>query len=203
MNPGVCFNAQIVNNSSSCISPRISGQSLAIHSLSLHTYNNWTAWKFQFISFSIRSNVSSQHDQQDERSTGQLPNQSGHCPLTGCYFEPWLGSGQKHFIVENEEWDEDRSEKSLFHFCGACTPMFRGHFHCCSPLSTYCNSACKLIHPLNLKRSKKLLAVLSVVRWNGTCTMYNETGHAKELLVPCLIWSCFPKCFGPGLLSVE
>ena len=33
--------------------------------------------------------------------------------------------------------------------------------------------------------------------------MYNETGHAKEMLVPCFIWSCFPKCFGPGLLSVE
>ena len=134
-----------------------------------------------------------------DRST---PQSVGHCPLTGCYFEPWLASGQKLFVLENKEWDEDRSEKSLFHFCGACTPMFHGHFHCCSPLSTYCNSARKLTHPLTLKGSKKLLAVLGVVRWNGTCTI-QQTGHAKEMLVPCFIWICFPKCFGPGLLSVE
>ena len=34
--------------------------------------------------------MTSKHDQQDERFTGQLPNQSGHCPLTGCYFVPCL-----------------------------------------------------------------------------------------------------------------
>ena len=28
-----------------------------------------------------------QHDRQGERLTGQLPNQSRHCPLTGNYFE--------------------------------------------------------------------------------------------------------------------
>ena len=39
MNPNVCFNKQIVNNSSSCISPRISDQSSALHSNSLHTDN--------------------------------------------------------------------------------------------------------------------------------------------------------------------
>ena len=32
--------------------------------------------------------MTGQHDQQDERLTGQLSNQSGHCPLTGRYFEP-------------------------------------------------------------------------------------------------------------------
>ena len=32
--------------------------------------------------------MTGQHDRQDERLTGQLPNQSGHCPLTGRYFEP-------------------------------------------------------------------------------------------------------------------
>ena len=34
--------------------------------------------------------MTSQHDRQDEKLTGQLPNQSGHCPLTGRYFEPWV-----------------------------------------------------------------------------------------------------------------
>ena len=34
--------------------------------------------------------MTSKHDQQDERFTGQLPNQSGHCPLTGRYFVPCL-----------------------------------------------------------------------------------------------------------------
>ena len=32
--------------------------------------------------------MTGQHDRQDEKLTGQLPNQSGHCPLTGRYFEP-------------------------------------------------------------------------------------------------------------------
>ena len=34
--------------------------------------------------------MTGQHDRQDERLTGQLPIQSGHCPLTGRYFEPCL-----------------------------------------------------------------------------------------------------------------
>ena len=34
-------------------------------------------------------NVSGQHDWQDERLTGQIPDQAGHCLLTGRYFEPW------------------------------------------------------------------------------------------------------------------
>ena len=50
-------------------------------------HGNFNIW---FISFSIRSNVTGQHDRQDERLTGQLSNQSGHCPLTGRYFEPWV-----------------------------------------------------------------------------------------------------------------
>ena len=75
-------------NGSSFISPRITDQSSTIHSDSLHTdnnWNNWTWWKFWFILFSIRSNVTGQHDWQDERLTGQLPNQSGHCLLTAPY----------------------------------------------------------------------------------------------------------------------
>ena len=32
--------------------------------------------------------MTGQHDRQDEKLTGQLANQSGHCPLTGRYFEP-------------------------------------------------------------------------------------------------------------------
>ena len=39
--PRCCFNARIVNNGSSCIPPRISDQSSAVH-----TDNNWTALKF-------------------------------------------------------------------------------------------------------------------------------------------------------------
>ena len=35
--------------------------------------------------------MTSQHDRRDEKLTGQLPNQSGHCPLTGGYFVPCLG----------------------------------------------------------------------------------------------------------------
>ena len=49
MNPNVCFNARIVNNVSSCISPRISDQRFAMHSDSLHTDNNWNNWfHFQY-----------------------------------------------------------------------------------------------------------------------------------------------------------
>lgn len=74
--PDVCFNVQIVNNGSSCMSLRISDQSYAIHSELLHTdnnWNNWTAWKLLSISFLIRSNVTSQHEWQDERLIGQFP----------------------------------------------------------------------------------------------------------------------------------
>ena len=42
----------------------------------------------EIMSSSIRSNVTGQHDWQDERLTGQLPNLSEHCPLTGRYFDP-------------------------------------------------------------------------------------------------------------------
>ena len=38
----------------------------------------------------MQSNVTGQHDRQDRRLTGQLPNHYGHCPLTGRYFEPWI-----------------------------------------------------------------------------------------------------------------
>ena len=34
--------------------------------------------------------MTGQHDRQDEKLTGQLANQSGHCPLTGRYFEPCI-----------------------------------------------------------------------------------------------------------------
>ena len=92
--PDVCFNPPIVNNGSGCISPRISDQSSSIHSNSLHndnSWNNWTAWKFYLsTTFLIWSKVTGQHDQQDERLTGKLPNQSRHCPLTGRYFEPCI-----------------------------------------------------------------------------------------------------------------
>ena len=31
-----------------------------------------------------------QNDRQDKSLTGQVHDQAGHYPLTGCYFEPWL-----------------------------------------------------------------------------------------------------------------
>ena len=75
-----------------CISPRISDQSSAIRSYSLHSDNNWTAWRFKFISFSKRSNVTGQHDRLDERLTGQFPNQSGHCLLAPVALQRGLTS---------------------------------------------------------------------------------------------------------------
>ena len=32
--------------------------------------------------------MTGQNDQPDESLTGQVHDQAGHCPLTGCYFEP-------------------------------------------------------------------------------------------------------------------
>ena len=78
---------RIVNNGPSCISPGISDQNSAIHSDLLLTDNNWKNWT---AFFSIQSNETGQHDQQDKRLTGQLPNQSGHCPSTSRYFEPCI-----------------------------------------------------------------------------------------------------------------
>ena len=112
VNPDVCFNAWIVNNSSSCISPRISDQSSAIYSDSLHTDNNWnnlTAWKCQFILFSIWSNVTGQHDRQGEKFTIQLPNQSGRCALTGHYLEscePLVSLTEEKKGITKTKWKE-------------------------------------------------------------------------------------------------
>ena len=33
--------------------------------------------------------MTGQNDRQDKSLTGQVHDQAGHCPLTGCYFEPW------------------------------------------------------------------------------------------------------------------
>ena len=40
----------------------------------------------------MQSNMTSQHDWQDKRLTGQLPTLSGHCPLTSHSFEPCIYS---------------------------------------------------------------------------------------------------------------
>ena len=34
--------------------------------------------------------MTGQNNWQDESLTGQVHDQAGHCPSTGCYFEPWL-----------------------------------------------------------------------------------------------------------------
>ena len=36
--------------------------------------------------------MTGQNDRQDESLTGQVPDQAGHCPLTGRYFEPCKGT---------------------------------------------------------------------------------------------------------------
>ena len=33
--------------------------------------------------------MTGQNDRPDESLTGQAHDQARHCPLTGCYFEPW------------------------------------------------------------------------------------------------------------------
>ena len=35
--------------------------------------------------------MTGQNDREDKSLTGQVHDQAGHCPLTGCYFEPWEG----------------------------------------------------------------------------------------------------------------
>ena len=37
---------------------------------------------------SILKSLHAKNDRQDESLTGQVHDQAGHCPLTGCYFEP-------------------------------------------------------------------------------------------------------------------
>ena len=41
--------------------------------------------------------MTGQNDRPDESLTGQVHDQAGHCPLTGCYFEPW--DSIKDFII--------------------------------------------------------------------------------------------------------
>ena len=49
----------------------------------------------------------SKNDRQDESLTGQVRDQAGHCPLTGCYFQPWVcanvmqNSGLVNFVPES------------------------------------------------------------------------------------------------------
>ena len=48
--------------------------------------------------------MTGQHDRQDETLTTQIHNQSGHCPLTGRYFEPWLKSSTSTNILKFESF---------------------------------------------------------------------------------------------------
>ena len=34
--------------------------------------------------------MTGQNDLQDESLTGQVRDQAGHCPLSGCYFQPCI-----------------------------------------------------------------------------------------------------------------
>ena len=44
-----------------------------------------------FFYFDVIVNVTGQHDRRIENLTRQTPNPAGHCPVTGRYFQPWLG----------------------------------------------------------------------------------------------------------------
>ena len=79
------FNARVVNNSSCCISSGISDQSSANDNTHRVATTETTEQHGNLNLFHFQNN---QHDWQDERLTGQLPNQFGHCLLTGRYFEP-------------------------------------------------------------------------------------------------------------------
>ena len=35
--------------------------------------------------------MTGQNDRQDESLTGQVRDQAGHSPLTGCYFQQFMG----------------------------------------------------------------------------------------------------------------
>lgn len=91
------------------ISSRISDQNSTLNSNKLHTDNNWTAWNLKKISFSTQLNVNSEHDRQDKKLTGWLPNQFGHCPLTGQYFEPciWHKSTNWGHYLYTFHWRQD------------------------------------------------------------------------------------------------
>ena len=39
----------------------------------------------------LHPKMTGQNDLQDKSLTGQVHDQAGHCPLTGCYFEPCTG----------------------------------------------------------------------------------------------------------------
>ena len=72
-------------------SPRISDQSSANDNTQQLATTETTAQHGNFNSFHFQNDqMTGQHDWQDERLTGQLPNRFGQCPLTGCYFEPWV-----------------------------------------------------------------------------------------------------------------
>ena len=68
---------------------RISYQSSAIHSDSINNnWNNWLAGTLNLFHFQYDWILTGQNDRQDENLTGQIHSQSGHCLLTGPYFEP-------------------------------------------------------------------------------------------------------------------
>ena len=95
--------------------------------------------------------MTSQHDRQDEKLTGQLPNKSGHCPLTGRYFAPCLvciktilaAQSRASFLgIDQSDIDHSFAEEKL---------LLTTASHCCQ------------VNP----RIKTLL-----IRHEGTCTTY-------------------------------
>ena len=106
--------AWIVNNGPCCISPGISDQILANDNTQRLATTETTAQHGNFNLLHFQNDqMTGQHDRQDERLTGQLPNRFIHCPLTGRYFEPcfwinlfvcdWLQSSDSAVIVKKNK----------------------------------------------------------------------------------------------------
>ena len=47
--------------------------------------------------------MTGQNDRQDRSLTGQVRDQAGHCPLTGCYLQPCLLAMSLELIKNSKE----------------------------------------------------------------------------------------------------
>ena len=50
--------------------------------------NDYSVIEQKALKQQLYRKMTGQNDRQDESLTGQVPDQAGHCPLTGRYFEP-------------------------------------------------------------------------------------------------------------------
>ena len=76
-----------------------------IHVLLGHVW--FRAGQMYMMKYSFIDCLAGQHDRQDESLTGQIHNQSWHCPLTGRYFEPWTKSKLEWSILKCNLWSNN------------------------------------------------------------------------------------------------